>query len=41
LPLPARLVVDAGGVGRSIETETDDTERTHSRATFEVLRSLQ
>jgi peroxiredoxin len=40
LPLPTRLVVDASGVIRSIDTDPDYTRRPEPEATLEVLRSL-
>ncbi len=40
LPLPARMVIDAGGVVRSIEANPDYTRRPEPEATLEVLRSL-
>ena len=40
LPLPARMVIDTGGVVRSIEANPDYTRRPEPEATLEVLRSL-
>ena len=40
LPVPARLVIDAGGVIRSVEANPDYTRRPEPEATLEVLRSL-
>ena len=40
LPLPARIVVDAGGAIRSLEADPDYTRRPEVDATLEVLRGL-
>lgn len=40
LPLPTRLVVDAGGVIRDLQADPDYTRRPEPEATLEVLRSL-
>jgi peroxiredoxin len=40
LPIPARLVIDAGGVIRNLEANPDYTRRPEPEATLEVLRSL-
>ena len=37
LPLPARIVVDAGGVIRSIDADPDYTRRPEPEATLQVL----
>jgi hypothetical protein len=40
LPIPARLVIDAGSVLRSVEADVDYTRRPAPEATLEVLRRL-
>jgi peroxiredoxin len=40
LPVPTRLVVDAGGVVRSVDADADYTVRPEVEATLQVLRSL-
>jgi peroxiredoxin len=40
LPLPARLVVDAGGTVRSVDADPDYTRRPEPEASLAVLRSL-
>jgi len=40
LPLPTRLVIDANGVIRNVETAPDYTKRPEPEATLEVLRGL-
>lgn len=40
LPLPARLVIDKGGVIRSIDADPDYTRRPEPEATIEVLRGM-
>ena len=40
LPLPTRVVVDASGVIRSIDSNADYTKRPEPETTLEVLRSL-
>ena len=40
LPLPTRLVVDGGGVIRSVAADPDYTVRPEPEASLEVLRSL-
>lgn len=40
LPLPARIVIDTGGVIRSIDADPDYTHRPEPEATLEVLRGL-
>ena len=40
LPLPARIVIDAGGVIRGIAAHPDYTQRPEPEATLEVLRTL-
>jgi peroxiredoxin len=40
LPLPARIVIDTGGVIRSIDADPDYTHRPEPEATVEVLRGL-
>ena len=40
LPLPARIVVDQGGIIRAIDADPDYTRRPEPEATLEVLRSL-
>ncbi len=40
LPMPARLVIDTGGVIRSIDADPDYTVRPEPEATLAVLRSL-
>lgn len=41
LPVPARLVVDAGGVIRSADADPDYTRRPEPEATLDVLRRLR
>ena len=40
LPLPARIVVDAEGVIRSIDADPDYTRRPEPEATLEILRGM-
>ena len=40
LPLPARIVIDRGGVVRSIDADPDYTIRPEPEATLEVVRGL-
>ena len=40
LPLATRLVVDAGGIIRSVDADPDYTLRPEPEASLEVLRSL-
>lgn len=40
LPMPARLVVDASGVIRSIDVDPDYTVRPEPQATVDVVASL-
>lgn len=40
LPLPARIVIDGGGVIRSIDADPDYTIRPEPEATLEVLRGV-
>ena len=40
LPLPARLVVDAKGVIRSLDADPDYTHRPEPEASLEVLRGM-
>lgn len=40
LPLPARIVVDASGVIRSLESDPDYTQRPEPSATLEFVRAL-
>ena len=41
LPVPARFVVDRGGVIRSVDADPDYTRRPEPSATLEVLRALK
>jgi peroxiredoxin len=40
LPMPARFVIDRGGVIRAADVDPDYTRRTEPAATVEVLRTL-
>lgn len=40
LPVPARFVVDRGGVVRSVEADPDYTRRPEPEATLEALRKV-
>lgn len=40
LPMPARFVIDAGGVVRMVEADPDYTRRPEPARTVEFLRSL-
>ena len=41
LPMPARFVIDAGGVIRSADVDPDYTRRTEPTETVAVLKTLQ
>ena len=41
LPLPARFVIDRGGLVRSVETDPDYRDRPEPASTVEALRALQ
>ena len=41
LPLATRLVVDTGGIIRSVDSDPDYTRRPEPEASLEVLRSLR
>jgi peroxiredoxin len=41
LPVPARFVVDRGGVIRSVDADPDYTRRSEPAATIDVLRTLR
>ncbi len=40
LPLPARIVVDQGGIIQGLDADPDYTRRPEPEATLEVLRGL-
>lgn len=40
LPVPARFVVDAGGIVRSVEADPDYTRRPEPETTLEALRGV-
>jgi peroxiredoxin len=41
LPIPARFVIDRGGVIRAVDADPDYTRRPEPARTVEILRSLQ